>query len=82
MNLLKSKLCLKLQDFTFRLHENAKFGWNPRLSAKEFMSLLSNITSIKIRGTYVQLGTGYLDEVRLGSAKRGVPGSQATWIER
>ena len=42
----------------------------------------ANITAIKIRGTYVPLGTGFLDEVHLGTAKRGAPGSQATWIER
>ena len=46
-----SKICLQhrqfismflfqFQDFTFRLHENQKFGWNPRLSAKDFMAVL------------------------------------------
>ena len=71
-----------MQDYAFRLHENPEFGWNPRLSPKDFMAALSNITGILIRGTYVPLGHGYLDEVRVGSAKRGALGRQATWIER
>ena len=46
------------------------------------MAVLANITAIKIRGTYVPAGTGFLDEVKLGSAVRGVASGQATWIER
>ena len=46
------------------------------------MAVLANITSIKIRGTYVPDGTGFLDEVKLGSAARGQATGQATWIER
>ena len=70
------------QSYLFRLHENAKFGWTPEVTAKDFMSILSNITAIRIRGTYVTQGLGYLDDVKLGSATRGVSGEQATWIER
>ena len=46
------------------------------------MAVLANITAIKIRGTYVPDGTGFLDEVKLGSAARGQATGQATWIER
>ena len=71
-----------MMDYTFRLHENPKFKWTPNLSAKDFMAALANITAIKIRGSFVPQGTGYLDEVTLGSAVRGAAGGQATWIER
>jgi laminin gamma 1 len=68
--------------YSFRLHENPKFNWNPRLSAKDFIAILANITSIKVRGTYGGEGQGFLDEVKLGSAERGGTGPSATWIER
>ncbi|XP_059094696.1 laminin subunit gamma-1-like isoform X3 [Tigriopus californicus] len=72
----------EMQDYTYRLHENPEFGWSPRLSSKDFMAILANITGVMIRGTYVNHGVGFLDEIRLGSAQRGGSGSPATWIER
>ena len=66
-------------DYTFRLHENPKFGWNPRLSAKDYIAILANITAIRIRGTYGGEGQGLLDEVKLGTAERGGSGPPATW---
>ena len=66
-------------DYTFRLHENPKFGWNPRLSAKDYIAILANITAIRIRGTYGGEGQGLLDEVKLGTAERGGTGPPATW---
>jgi laminin gamma 1 len=72
----------EMQTYTFRLHENPEFGWSPRLSAKDFMAVLANITAIKIRGSYVAQGIGFLDNINLGSASRGQSGEQATWIER
>lgn len=71
-----------MQTYTFRLHENPEFGWSPRLSSKDFIALLANVTALKIRGTYVPMGTGFLDEVRLGTAERGGDGPPANWIER
>ncbi|KAF0301703.1 Laminin subunit gamma-1 [Amphibalanus amphitrite] len=44
------------QEFTFRLHEHADFGWSPRLRARDFIALLSNLTAIKIRATYTPEG--------------------------
>ena len=66
-------------DYTFRLHENPKFGWNPQLSAKDYIAILANITAIKIRGTYGGEGQGLLDEIKLGTAERGGSGPPATW---
>ena len=72
----------QMQTYTFRLHENPKFGWAPQLTAIDFMSILSNITAIRIRGTYVTSGLGFIDDISLGSATRGYSGEEATWIER
>ena len=72
----------QMQEYTFRLHEHSKFKWKPDLSPKDFMAVLANITAIKIRGSFVPDGQGFLDEVKLGSAARGQATGQATWIER
>ncbi|XP_075230002.1 laminin subunit gamma-1 isoform X2 [Lycorma delicatula] len=69
------------QSYKFRLHENPDYGWQPRLSARDFMSLLANLTALKIRGTYTPQGVGFLDEVRLDSARRGAAGAPVSWIE-
>jgi len=67
-----------IQEYKFRLHENPEFGWTPSLRPKDFMAVLSNISSIKIRGTYTQMGMGFIDEVTLEAAERGDNGKQAT----
>lgn len=69
------------QDYSFRLHEHPDFGWNPRLPSRDFMSILSNLTAIKIRGTFTSRGVGFLDNVKLETARRGAAGSPAPWIE-
>ena len=43
------------QEYKFRLHENPDYGWQPRLSARDFISVLANLTAIKVRGTYTCL---------------------------
>lgn len=72
---------IQSQEYSFRLHEHPDFGWNPRLNAREFMKILSNLTSIKIRGTYTPNGVGFLDNVKLKTARRGAAGTQASWVE-
>lgn len=67
--------------YKFRLHEHPDYGWQPRLSARNFISLLTNLTAIKIRGTYSPMGVGFLDDVELETASRGVAGQPALWIE-
>lgn len=42
--------------YKFRLNENPDYGWQPRLTPREFFSVLSNLTAIKIRGTYSDRG--------------------------
>lgn len=44
------------EDYKFRLNEHASYEWTPRLNSVDFMRLLSNITAIKIRGTYSSQG--------------------------
>lgn len=64
------------QQYSFRLHEHPDYQWSPRLSALEFQKLLSNISAIRIRSTYVPDGTGYVDDISLGSAAQiGASGS-------
>ncbi|GLH05167.1 Netrin-A [Gryllus bimaculatus] len=69
------------QEYKFRLHESSQYGWQPRLSARDFMSVLANLTAIRIRGTYASEGVGFLDNVKLATARRGAPGRPAHWIE-
>ncbi|XP_076636198.1 laminin subunit gamma-1 isoform X1 [Colletes latitarsis] len=69
------------QEYHFKLHEHPNYGWEPRLSSRAFMSILSNLTAIKIRGTYTHQGRGFLDDVKLETAHRGAAGESADWIE-
>lgn len=72
---------MQKQDYVFRLHEHADYGWQPRKSPRDFISILTNLTAIKIRATYTPQGIGFLDDVKLETAQRGIAGKQALWIE-
>lgn len=71
----------EIAEFKFRLHEHPDYGWQPRLSSRDFISILSNLTAIKIRGTYTHKGKGFLDDVLLETAHRGAAGEPADWVE-
>ncbi|CAH1179506.1 unnamed protein product [Phaedon cochleariae] len=78
----KNKIpALQIQKYRFRLHEHPDYGWQPRLSPRAFISVLTNLTSIKIKGTYTPQGVGFLDEVKLETAARGAAGESALWVE-
>ncbi|KAJ8011942.1 hypothetical protein DPEC_G00063550 [Dallia pectoralis] len=66
--------------YTFRLDEQLSSKWRPQLSAFQFQTLLQNLTAIKIRGTFGEKGQGYLDNVRMESARQG-PGVPAPWVQ-
>ncbi len=51
------------------------------MSAKDFMTVLSNVTAIKIRATYNPRGIGFLENVELDTARRGLSGQAADWVE-
>ncbi|CAH0546889.1 unnamed protein product [Brassicogethes aeneus] len=72
---------VQVQEYKFRLHEHPDFGWQPRLSAIAFISILTNLTAIRIKGTYSPQGVGFLDDVKLETASRGVAGVPAKWVE-
>ncbi|KAM4642245.1 laminin subunit gamma-2 [Discoglossus pictus] len=72
--------CRLPQTYTFRLDELSGSPWTPRLSYLDFHRLLSNVTALRIRGTYGEYSTGYLQSVTLVSA-RPVPGEPAHWVE-
>ena len=71
-----------MQEYIFKLHENPEFGWTPSLRPKDFIAVLSNITNIKIRGSYVPEGMGIIDEFILESAEYGGSGKPATSVEK
>lgn len=75
---------LQAQEYTFRLHEDSRYGWTPTLSNFEFMSILQNLTAIKIRGTYNKGGIGYLTSFRLATAvvRREKGSEPANWVEK
>lgn len=50
----------KEQKYQFRLHENPTFGWTPQINAFDFMKILSNLTAIKIKGTFSREGNFFL----------------------
>lgn len=69
------------REYAFRLHENSEYSWQPSRSSRQFISILSNLTAIKIRATYTSQGRAILDDVELQTAHRG-PGQAANWIEQ
>ena len=73
-----------MQLYKYRIHEDAKFGWNPRLSAMDFLGILSNVSAIKIRGTFTHRDVGFLTRVKLESATMNPPNGnpkEANWVE-
>ncbi|XP_039763394.1 laminin subunit gamma-1 [Pararge aegeria] len=72
------------QEYIFRLHEDPRYGWTPTLSNFEFMSMLQNLTAIKIRGTYNRFGQGYLTGFKLDTAEIGREkgSAPANWVEK
>ncbi|XP_030629418.1 laminin subunit gamma-2 [Chanos chanos] len=73
--------CGQKINYAFRLDEQPGSKWKPQLSSLEFQKLLSNLTAIKIRGTFGENGRGYLDNVSLVSARQGA-GTRAGWVEK
>lgn len=71
-----------LKEYAFRLHEHPDYSWQPSQSSRQFMSILSNLTSIKIRAFYSDDGEAYLDDFELQTAHRGAAGNPAKWIEQ
>uniref|UniRef100_A0A4W2DYL2 Uncharacterized protein n=1 Tax=Bos indicus x Bos taurus TaxID=30522 RepID=A0A4W2DYL2_BOBOX len=77
----KTLPCGITKTYTFRLNEHPSSNWRPKLSYFEYRRLLRNLTALRIRATYGEYSTGYLDNVTLISA-RPVSGTPAPWVEQ
>ncbi|NXO00628.1 LAMC2 protein, partial [Rhinopomastus cyanomelas] len=78
--------CGVSQTYTFRLDEQPSSQWSPRLNMFEYRRLLGNLTALRIRATFGEYSTGYIDNVTLVSARptAGDPAARepAPWVER
>ncbi|WAR30636.1 LAMC1-like protein [Mya arenaria] len=73
---------LEDQEFRFRLNEHPDYQWHPRLKSEAFISILTNVTAIKIRGTYSSEGVGFIDDIQLDTARRGFNDeAEVMWVE-
>ncbi|XP_064450284.1 laminin subunit gamma-2 isoform X6 [Mirounga angustirostris] len=81
MPLGKTLPCGITKTYTFRLNERPSSNWSPQLSYFEYRRLLRNLTALRIRATYGEYSTGYLDNVTLISA-RPISGAPAPWVEQ
>ncbi|EDO36523.1 predicted protein, partial [Nematostella vectensis] len=71
------------QQYRYRLHEDASFGWRPSLTSHDFQRLLTSIKSIKIRMNYADQGTGMLDGMFFESAVYDPTSpNQVNWVEQ
>ncbi|XP_063582315.1 laminin subunit gamma-2 [Pongo abelii] len=77
----KTLPCGLTKTYTFRLNEHPSSNWSPQLSYFEYRRLLRNLTALRIRATYGEYSTGYIDNVTLISA-RPVSGAPAPWVEQ
>lgn len=77
-DLRQSVPCGQKLHYTFRLNESS---WRPQQTTFHFQSLLQNLTGIKIRATFGENGRGYLDNVFLVSARRGLGLVPAGWVQ-
>ena len=50
---------IETNNYKFRLHEHKNYQWTPPINSQDFLTILSNLTAIKIRATYNNEGILY-----------------------
>lgn len=71
------------QRYQYRLHEHPSYDWLPKLSGFDFQRLLDDIIEMKIRMTYSDQGTGFIDDVSLEFAQSGENAVDVVnWVEQ
>lgn len=43
---------IESHNYKFRLNEHPNYQWTPRINSQDFITILANLTAIKIRATY------------------------------
>ncbi|XP_071154854.1 laminin subunit gamma-1-like [Mytilus edulis] len=74
---------IETHNYKFRLNEHPNYQWTPRINAQDFLTILSNLTAIKIRATYSNGGVGFIDNIVMETARLGSNGGEvAAWVEQ
>ncbi|XP_011419247.3 laminin subunit gamma-1 [Magallana gigas] len=77
------KPSVQTKSFRYRLNERQESQWVPRLNSQAFISILANLTGLKVRATYNNQGVGFIDNIKLDTARPGSNvGDPATWVEQ
>uniref|UniRef100_A0A183C055 Rhomboid domain-containing protein n=1 Tax=Globodera pallida TaxID=36090 RepID=A0A183C055_GLOPA len=77
------------QNYRFRIHADPRLQWSPASHEVDFISVLSNLSEIRIKGTFSRGDVGFMSQFSMGSAtdvfeldNDGIPRGRADWVER
>ncbi|KAI3421145.1 Laminin B (Domain IV) [Globodera pallida] len=77
------------QNYRFRIHADPRLQWSPASHEVDFISVLSNLSEIRIKGTFSRGDVGFMSQFSMGSAtdvfeldNDGIPRGRTDWVER